>query len=93
MNQITVAGDVKRPFKFEFATDIQVEALALGLLDKEISIMPIRTSQYPTPAKRPAYTVVDCSNTWNDFSISPVHWRISLNELLSGILTIFLREL
>ncbi len=71
---------------YDFALAIQAEALPLGLLDKEIPIMPIRTSQYPTPAKRPAYTVLDCSSTWNDFSISPVHWRVSLKEMLKGIL-------
>jgi len=71
---------------YDFAVAIQVEALALGLLEKAIPIMPLRTSQYPTPAKRPAYTVFDCSSTWNDFSIAPVHWRVSLKEMLQGVL-------
>ena len=71
---------------YDFAIAIQVEAVALGLLEKAIPIMPMRTSQYPTPAKRPAYTVLDCSTTWNDFSITPVHWRVSLREMLQGVL-------
>jgi dTDP-4-dehydrorhamnose reductase len=70
---------------YDFAVAIQAEALALGLLDKAIPIMPIRTSQYPTPATRPAYTVLDCSRTWKDFSISPVHWRTALTEMLREI--------
>jgi dTDP-4-dehydrorhamnose reductase len=72
---------------YDFAVAIQTEALALGLLDKSIPIAPIRTNQYPTPAKRPAFTVLDCSSTWRDFSISPVHWRISLKEMLRGTLS------
>ena len=67
---------------YDFAVAIQSEALALGLLEKEIPIMPIRTSQYPTPARRPSYTVLDCSSTWKDFRISPIHWRVSLRKML-----------
>ncbi|MGB3209230.1 MAG: dTDP-4-dehydrorhamnose reductase [Desulforhopalus sp.] len=72
---------------YDFAVTIQSEALALGLLNKEIPIMPIRTSQYPTPAKRPAYTVLDCSATWEDFSLNSSHWRVSLKEMLQGTLS------
>ncbi|GAB6191883.1 dTDP-4-dehydrorhamnose reductase [Desulfocastanea catecholica] len=67
---------------YDFAVAIQSEALTLGLLDRAIPVMPIRTSQYPTPATRPAFTVLDCSSTWNDFAISPVHWRVCLKEML-----------
>jgi dTDP-4-dehydrorhamnose reductase len=70
---------------YDFAIAIQSEALKQGLLDKEIPISPIRTSQYPTPAARPAYSVLDCSNTWNDFAISPTHWRLSLHDMLTEL--------
>ena len=70
---------------YDFAVAIQSEALTLGLLNKEIPIVPIRTRQYPTPAKRPSYTVLDCSRTWSDFSISPVHWMVSLKKMLRTI--------
>lgn len=72
---------------YDFATAIQDEALILGLLDKAIPIMPIRSHQYPTPAKRPANTVLDCSSTWQDFAISPIHWRASLKAMLQGSLS------
>jgi dTDP-4-dehydrorhamnose reductase len=72
---------------YDFAVAIQAEALSLGLLDKEIPISPIRTSQYPTPAKRPSNSVLDCSKTWTDFTIQPAHWRVSLNQMLKGTLS------
>lgn len=70
---------------YDFAAAIQEEALAIGLLDKKIPLMPIRTSEYPTPAKRPAYSVLDCSKTWKDLSLSPKHWRLSLKKMLKGL--------
>jgi dTDP-4-dehydrorhamnose reductase len=77
---------------YDFAVAIQSEALTLGLLEKAIPVLPIRTSQYPTPATRPASTVLDCSSTWNDFSISPVHWRVCLQEMLREMLQEMVQE-
>ena len=49
---------------YDFAVAIQEEALALGLLDHAVPITPIRTADYPTPAERPAYSVLDKTATW-----------------------------
>lgn len=68
---------------YDFAVAIQHEAITLGLLERVIPILPIRTEQYPTPAKRPANSVLDCSKTWKDFSITPEHWRVRLRQMLS----------
>ena len=43
---------------YDFAVAIQEEALARGLLERAVAVEPIRTEDYPTPARRPAYSVL-----------------------------------
>lgn len=42
------------------------------------TIQPIGTEQYPTPAKRPANSVLNMNKLLNDFGIVTPHWRDSL---------------
>jgi len=49
-----------------------------NLADLPTIITPIATTEYPTPAKRPAYSVMDLSKTENDFGISLLKWNDSL---------------
>lgn len=70
---------------YDFAVAIQEEALALNLLDKEISIQPIRTIDFPTPAKRPACSVLDKTSTWEALGYIADHWRVSLREMLREV--------
>ncbi len=70
---------------YDFAVAIQVEALALGLLPHAIPIHPIRTQDYATPARRPSYSVLDKTSAWRDLSLTPVHWRTNLREMLKEI--------
>lgn len=46
---------------FDFAVEIQRQALELGLLNKPCELRAIPSSDYPTPAQRPAYSVLDRS--------------------------------
>lgn len=48
-------------------------------------INPIPSSQYPTPAKRPHYSVLDKSQTVADFGVKIPYWRDSLKVCLSKI--------
>ena len=67
---------------YDFAVAIQEEALALDLLQREIAISPIPASDYPTPAMRPAYSVLDKSSTCRDLDVSLTHWRAQLRAML-----------
>lgn len=67
---------------YEFATAIQAEALKNGLLTKPIPIKPIPASDYPTPAKRPAYSVLNTSDLEQVTSRRAAPWRQQLIEML-----------
>lgn len=67
---------------YDFAVAIQEEALEAGLLDRAIPIQPIATSDYPTPAARPAFSLLDCRETRFATGIEPTHWRVNLRKML-----------
>lgn len=67
---------------YEFACAIQDEAFELGQIDKMIGIRPISSAEYPVPARRPAYSVLDCSETEQLLDIKATPWRESLCAML-----------
>jgi len=71
---------------YDFAVAIREEALALGLLARAGAVVPIPTQDYPTPARRPAYSVLDCTATWAELGAAPRHWRCELRDMLHSML-------
>lgn len=69
---------------YDFAVAIQEEALARGLLTREIPVEPIATADYPTPATRPAYSVLDKSATAALIGTAP-HWRARLRRMIEEL--------
>lgn len=67
---------------YDFAVAVQEEALQLGLLARPVPVKPIATADYPTPAHRPAYSVLDKTATWAALGLEPVHWRTALRAML-----------
>lgn len=72
---------------YDFAVAIQEEALAIGLLDAAVPIVPIATSEFPTPATRPPYSVLDKSRTYAALGRPALHWRVNLRTMLNEIKT------
>ncbi|MBP6381367.1 MAG: dTDP-4-dehydrorhamnose reductase [Pseudomonadales bacterium] len=70
---------------YDFAVAIQEEALARGLLQRAVPVEPIRTEDYPTPACRPAYSVLDKSATLAALAAPRLHWRAALREMLDDL--------
>ena len=70
---------------YDFAVAIQELALAKGLLQKEIPVKPIKAEAYPTPAKRPAYSVMNTDSTYQVLAKTGKHWRAALNEMLNEL--------
>ncbi len=55
------------------------------LSDKKIKVSPISTSEYPTKAIRPSYSVLNKKKIRSNFNIEIRHWREALKECLSNI--------
>ena len=69
----------------DFAVAIRDEALDLGLLTRAVEIKPIPGTDYPTPAARPAYSVLDKNSSWRDLELPAVPWRQQLQRMLSDL--------
>jgi len=51
-------------------------------IDSEIILLPIKSVEYPTPAQRPPFSVLDKSKIKNALQIEIPHWRDSLRKAL-----------
>jgi len=67
---------------YDFAVAIHEEASSIELLKNEVTIHPIVTSQYPTPARRPHYSVLDTTTIRTIPGIQSEHWRSALRKML-----------
>jgi dTDP-4-dehydrorhamnose reductase len=70
---------------YDFAVAIQDEALAAGLLSSQVPVIPIATSNFPTPAKRPNYSVLDKTSTFTALGEPTPHWRANLRTMIAEI--------
>lgn len=71
---------------YDFAVAIQELGLDKGLLSVEIPIKSISTSDYPTPAARPSYSVLDKSSLVAALpGVELVHWRKQLSTMLDEL--------
>ena len=67
---------------YDFAVAIHDLATAAGLLDSAVRINPIPATAYPTPAWRPAYSVLDKVQTWDWLGYTSDHWRHELATMI-----------
>ena len=71
---------------YDFAVAIQELALDKNLISKNIAIKAITTADYPTPAKRPNFSVLDKSQNTKIFPSELIlHWRQQLNCMLNDL--------
>jgi dTDP-4-dehydrorhamnose reductase len=70
---------------YDFAVAIQDEALDRGLLARAAAIVPISTSEFPTRARRPAFSVLDTRATRAIVGAPAVHWRHNLRMMLDEL--------
>ena len=54
----------------------------LGLIDTPAAVQPITTADYPTPAERPAYSLLDCTATRAALDLNGEHWQQALKTVL-----------
>jgi len=67
---------------YDFASAIVEEAEAAGIPLKCRAVEPIPTSDYPLPARRPAYSVLDTEKIKRVFGLSIPNWRASLRTMI-----------
>ena len=70
---------------YDFAVAIQEEALAAGLLERAVPIRPLSSREYPTPARRPSYSVLEKGDSWEALGRTPPHWRVNLRLMLQEL--------
>jgi len=71
---------------YDFAIAIQELGIEKGLLSEAIPVLPIPTSAYPTPAKRPAFSVIDKSSAEAVSGLNTIHWRKQLSAMMDGLI-------
>jgi dTDP-4-dehydrorhamnose reductase len=72
---------------YDFAVAIAEESAVIGLLPAEVRVDAIATEEYPTPAKRPSYSVLDKRSLLAKLQVSVRHWRSNLRTVLAEIAT------
>ena len=70
---------------YDFAVAIGELAVARGLIPKAAKVRPISTAEYPTPAQRPAYSLLACADTRRQLQRQPQHWRAALEEVIRHV--------
>ena len=68
-----------------FAEALFEGAVARGLLARRPKVEAITTADFPTPATRPAYSVLDCTALQRDFGIQLPDWREGLAQTLDRL--------
>lgn len=70
---------------YEFACAVVVEAHTCGLVGREPVILPIASKDYPQPAQRPAYSVLNTTKVQQQLRIRLPHWREGVREVVQTI--------
>lgn len=73
---------------FDVAVTVMETLAEAGRLPAGSDVLPIATDDYPTPARRPRYSVLDKHESWRVIGYVPPHWRhgitASTHELLNA---------
>ncbi|MEX2614513.1 MAG: dTDP-4-dehydrorhamnose reductase [Alphaproteobacteria bacterium] len=68
-----------------FAVAIIEEARRSGLPVKAVRVVPVPSSAYPTPARRPRHSVFALDRLREEFGVSPPPWRAALSQVFETI--------
>ena len=70
---------------YDFAVAIGELGVATGLLERAAVVKPLTTADYPTPAQRPSYSLLDCTASRQSLRLDPMHWRAALAQVLAQV--------
>jgi len=72
---------------FEFAEAIVDGAADRGVIERRPRVVPIATAEYPTRARRPAYSVLDTSKAASTFGLQLADWHAGLESVFDQLAT------
>ncbi|OUT54980.1 MAG: dTDP-4-dehydrorhamnose reductase [Rhodopirellula sp. TMED11] len=70
---------------YDFAVAIGELAVARGLMSDAAAVQPISTADYPTPAQRPSYSLLECSVSRRRLGLPAQHWRSALQDVIASL--------
>jgi len=70
-----------------FAVEIFRQARQLGIIQHDINVQAIPSSEYPTPAARPANSRLSSDGLEKAFSIKADDWQLALQQMLAGMVS------
>ena len=70
---------------FGFASEIFALGKELGFVEGECSLVPCSSEEFPSPAKRPAYSLMSKDKVKTVLGYNVPQWQDSLNTFLKGI--------
>jgi len=70
---------------FEFAQAIVASAKRAGLVDRVPAVVPIATADYPTRARRPAWSVLDTTKIRAAFGLNLPRWEQGLDAVIGEL--------
>ena len=63
----------------------QGDITKIQLLQRQARVRPITTADYPTPARRPSYSLLECTASHRLLDLPPCHWRTALRQVLQQL--------
>ena len=70
---------------FDVAVAVGELAQELGLLQQPAPVNPLTTAEYPLPAQRPSYSLLECCSSRRALGLAPTPWRQALRQLLEAL--------
>ncbi|MEB3265370.1 MAG: dTDP-4-dehydrorhamnose reductase [Cyanobacteriota bacterium] len=70
---------------YDFAVAIGELGVSTGLLARPAPVEPITTADYPTPARRPSYSLLDCSASRTALGLPAQQWRQALAAVIAEV--------
>jgi len=70
---------------YEFAREIYRQSRRIGIIQREVEIVPISTAQYPTPARRPQYSYLSKEKIKSTFGMKIRSWQEALENCMEEL--------
>jgi dTDP-4-dehydrorhamnose reductase len=70
---------------YDFALAIGELGVEVGLLCQSAEVVPLTTAEYPTLARRPSYSLLDCTDSRRILGLEPENWRTALKTVLRSM--------